>query len=77
MAFAAVLSIQDAALVRPDRSLALGSAHGRMGIGEVASQMRRFFGPMGGSRWRDSLLARDVEGEVSSFHEGGRLGCVD
>ena len=48
-ASSSVISVQNASLCRPDKSLASVSLRGNLGISAAARQMRRLHGPRGGA----------------------------
>ena len=66
-AFVSALCIQNAALLRSGKSLALSSVMGNLGFPSVGKQMRRIFGYSGGAARQDVLAAADVD--VSSDAE--------
>ena len=53
----AVSRLQNAALRRPAKPSALVSTNGSLGVGDVALQMRRLLGPVGGGMRQDVLSA--------------------
>ena len=69
-AFFAALCLQNTSLALISLWFWLARA-GYLGISEEASQMRRLFGPMGGSGRQDISMARDTGGEVSPLPVGG------
>ena len=65
-AFASAQCLQNASLSREDKSLVLAGVRGSSGIAEIAQQMRRLFGPTGGSGRQDVLYVAADEGKVIS-----------
>ena len=53
--------MRDAALSENEKSLALASIRSTVAFPEVASQMRRLFGPRGGAARQDVLVAADLD----------------
>ena len=62
-----MLCLQNASLSRADKSPILVTAHGSLGVGGIAQQMRHLLGPVGGSGRQDVLYVAEDEKMKGSF----------